>query len=258
MDAAVPQVMHAALTSVPAVPFAALVEVPFASGRAAEASASGDVEAHLPLVWRVARQMARRLPSTISAEDLVGAGTLGLIGALSRYESARCDRFSAYAEFRIRGAILDQLREMDWMPRSLRTKRKRLDAANARLVQTLGRAPDTCELANALGTTSDAVERIRRDVEAADVVCADAVNADVIVDDNGATPGSLLEDRELRARLARALDLLPERQQQVVRMYYVDQMRLREIGALLNVTESRVCQILREAVARLRAELTDD
>jgi RNA polymerase sigma factor for flagellar operon FliA len=250
--------MHAALTSAPSVPFVALIDAPREPLRAGEPPVSVDVEAHLPLVWRVARQMARRLPSTIAAEELVGAGTLGLIGALSRYESARCDRFSAYAEFRIRGAILDQLREMDWMPRSLRTKRKRLDAANAQLAQALGRAPDAGELATALGTTSELVERMRRDVEAADVVCTDAVNADVIVDDEGATPGSLLEDRELRARLARALDLLPERQQQVVRMYYVDQMRLREIGQLLCVTESRVCQILRDAVGRLRAELVDD
>lgn len=250
--------MHAALTSPADLPFAALVELPLSSTGAAATPASVDVEAHLPLVWRVARQMARRLPSTIEAEDLVGAGTLGLIGALSRYETGRCDRFSAYAEFRIRGAILDQLREMDWMPRSLRTKRKRMEAAKAKLVQTLGRAPDASELATALGTTSDTVERIRRDVEAADVVCTDAVNNDVIIDDGGATPGSVLEDRELRARLARALDLLPERQQQVVRMYYVDQMRLREIGALLHVTESRVCQILREAVSRLRSELVDD
>lgn len=196
---------------------------------------SASVAEHLPLVWRVARQVARRLPSTIDAEDLVGAGTLGLIGALGRYEEARCDRFSAYAEFRIRGAILDQLREMDWMPRSLRTKRKKLDEARARLQQSLGRAPDASELAAALGTTREGVERIRRDVAFAEVVHGDAAE-DVAAD---ATPGAALEERELRARLARAMAALPERQQQVLAMYYVDQLRLREIGAPAAVTRGR-------------------
>jgi RNA polymerase sigma factor for flagellar operon FliA len=213
-----------------------------------------DIEAHLPLVWRVARQVARRLPAAVDAEDLVGAGTLGLIGALGRYEVARCDRFGAYAEFRIRGAILDQLRELDWMPRSLRSRRRRLDEAQSRLHQRLGRAPDAGELAQALGTTAPAVERLRRDVAVADVIVGDAVDG-AVTDE---TPGDHLEERELRARLARALSSLPARQQHVLGLYYVEHRRLREIGDELGVTESRVCQILRDAVTRLRAALLDD
>jgi RNA polymerase sigma factor for flagellar operon FliA len=221
----------------------------------AAAPSSAAIAAHLPLVWRVARQVARRLPANVDAADLVGAGTLGLIGALGRYEEARCDRFSAYAEFRIRGAILDQLREMDWLPRSLRSKRKRLDDARAQLHQRLGRAPATHELAAALGTTNEGIERMRRDLALAEVVSGDA--AEAVVDDRG-TPGTTLEDRELRARLGRALASLPARHQHVLNLYYVDEQRLREIGAELGVTESRVCQILREAVVRLRASLLDD
>lgn len=228
--------------------------VAFAPPLPAASPSPAVIAEHLPLVWRVARQVARRLPASVGAEDLVGAGTLGLIGALGRYEPARCDRFSAYAEFRIRGAILDQLRELDWLPRSLRSRRRRLDDARTRLHQSLGRAPDAGELAVALGTTREGVERLRRDVALADVLVGDAVD-DAVDEDN---PDARLQDRELRARLASALLSLPPRQQHVLARYYVEHRRLREIGLELGVSESRVCQILREAVDRLRIALLDD
>lgn len=214
---------------------------------------SFDVTTHLPLVWRVARQVARRLPAGIEAPDLVGAGTLGLLNALSRYEVKRGERFDAYAEFRIRGAILDQLREMDWKPRSLRSKRRKLDDAETRLQHLLGRLPAREELAAALGVNHDGLERLRRAAAATDVVLD--IFVDFVADER--TPGTALEMRERRARLARALDALPRRQQQVVQLYYVEQKRLRAIGEQLQVTESRVCQILRSAVERLRIDLAD-
>jgi RNA polymerase sigma factor for flagellar operon FliA len=213
-----------------------------------------DPQAHLALVWRVARQVARRLPSSVGVEELVGAGTMGLMGALSRYEETRSGQFSSYAEIRIRGAILDQLREMDWMPRSVRSKRKQLDAVRLSLQQNLGRPPNLDEIADALGIAREAAEHLRTLTEDIDLI---AFEADHEPPDEAlfSQPGFLLEERELRRRVAGALAALPARFQEVVRLYYVEQKRQREIGEMLGVSESRVCQILREAVCRLRSDL---
>jgi len=216
------------------------------------------VEEHLPLVWRVARQIARRLPSHIEAAELVGAGTIGLVDALDRYEPALCDRFTAYAEIRIRGAILDQLREMDWMPRSARAKRKRIDSEQHRLQNRLGRAPDTTELAEGLGMTMAAVHRMRHDISCADMQRGVELDEAMVASTDAPVPGSGLEQRELRARLANAIAELPLKHQQILSMYYVDQLKLREIGELFKVTESRICQVHREMIERLRPAILDD
>lgn len=214
-----------------------------------------DVSEHLALVWRIARQIARRLPTSVDVAELVGAGTVGLMDAMSRYQVQRCDCFVAYAEIRVRGAILDQLREMDWMPRSARTKRKRLDATQTQLHSKLGRPPDVVEVARALGTSIDGIERMRREVNQADI----ARNVDTNeVADSRVDPERALQHRELRARLIVAIGALPERQQQILSLHYVDDLKLREIGQILGVSESRVCQVLGDIVVRLRAAIIDD
>jgi len=215
----------------------------------------GVVESYLPLVWKVARQVASRLPSSVEVEELVGAGTVGLVDAMSRYDESRCDRFEAYAEIRVRGAILDQLREMDWVPRSARAKARRLDDEGRRLQQALGRAPDASELAEALGTTSASVERMRRDVDSAGVVRGQSL--DEHAGSREAEPEFLFEQRELRGRLTEALVQLSTRQRHLLDLYYVRQLKLREIGDTLGVSESRVCQLLKEIVARMRLSLLD-
>jgi RNA polymerase sigma factor for flagellar operon FliA len=212
------------------------------------------LEEYLPLVWKVARQIARRIPAHIDANELIGAGTLGLCSALERYDASRCDRFAGYAEIRIRGAILDQLREMDSMPRWARTKRKRLEAATTHLHNTLGRAPDPSELAGALGMTPVQMDRMRVDIDRADV------RGGVDLDDCMSTvqgPEVALERRESRARLVAAIDKLSPRQQQLLSLYYGDHLKLRELGEIFGVTESRVCQIHSQVVAQLRHAVLD-
>lgn len=216
-----------------------------------------EVEAWLPLVWKVARQVARRLPASVDVTDLVGAGTIGLMDATTRFDAAVCDRFGAYAEIRIRGAILDQLREMDFMPRAARNKRKRLDSTQHTLSTKLGRAADVGEVAEALGITVEGVEKMRKDVHSAELARdVDVHNGDIATDGKPSAQ-STLEDKEIKARLAAAIGALPERHQQVLSLYYVEDLKLKEIGGLLDVTESRVCQILKDTVARLKASVTD-
>ena len=214
------------------------------------------LESYLPLVWKVARQVARRLPAHVEVAELIGAGTIGLVSAMERYEPALCDRFAGYAEIRIRGAILDQLREMDWMPRSARTKRKRLDSASAQLQHSLGRSPDTSEIARAMGLSTEQVERMRRDVQSADVQRGVNLESNAVAGEES-TPGQSLEQRELRARLQAAIEALPRRHQELLGLYYVEQLKLREIGDIFGVTESRVCQIHSQVIARLRASVLD-
>ena len=214
------------------------------------------LESYLPLVWKVARQVARRLPAHVEVAELIGAGTIGLVSAMERYEPALCDRFAGYAEIRIRGAILDQLREMDWMPRSARTKRKRLDSASAQLQHSLGRSPDTSEIARAMGLSTEQVERMRRDVQSADVQRGVNLESTAVAGEES-TPGQSLEQRELRARLQAAIEALPRRHQELLGLYYVEQLKLREIGDIFGVTESRVCQIHSQVIARLRASVLD-
>ncbi len=212
-------------------------------------------EDYIPLVWKVARQIARRIPSHVDVRELVGAGTLGLMAALDRYDASRCDRFASYAEIRIRGAILDQLREMDSMPRWARSKRKRIDAETNRLQNALGRVPDSSELANALGMTPTQLNRMKVDVDSADV------RGGVDLDDcTSREPGpeGALEHRELRARLAEAIEQLSPRHQQLLSLYYVDHLKLRELGEIFGVTESRVCQLHAQVVTRLRNAIMDD
>jgi RNA polymerase sigma factor for flagellar operon FliA len=213
------------------------------------------MEEYLPLVWKVARQVARRIPAHIDVNELVGAGTLGLCAALERYDASRCDRFAVYAEIRIRGAILDQLREMDSMPRWARTKRKRMDAETNRLQNALGRVPDSTELASALGMTPVQMDRMRVDVDCADV------RGGVELDDCTSSvqnPEVALERRELRDRLAAAIEKLSPRQQQLLNLYYVHHLKLRELGEIFGVTESRVCQLHAQVVAHLRDAILDD
>jgi RNA polymerase sigma factor for flagellar operon FliA len=238
--------------------FAASYAIPAIARQPATEPSSDEpirVEDHLYLVRKVAERMARRLPPVVDINDLIGAGTLGLIDAADKYDPARCDRFAGYAEIRIRGAILDELRTMDWVPRSVRNKGHRLSDALATLSQSLGRAPDESEMAEYLGVSAKTYDDMCRDVRNIAIVSAEDLTGEGMArfaDELETQPHHEVDAKEMRERVASAVAKLPERERQVLSLYYVEELRLKEIGEIFGVTESRVCQIHTQAVARLR------
>lgn len=205
----------------------------------------------LPLVHEVAAQVARRVPSHVMMDDLVGAGMLGLAGALTRYEPAREDTFKGYAEFRIRGAIMDELRRRDIMSRDARIESKKLHRSVQRLNAELGREADDDEIAAYLGVSLEAYRSMQLRFRTARMIPADSLD---LVDGCG-TPLDHVRTDQMRELLVQGLRDLPERQAHVLWLYYYEELPLREIAEELGVTASRVCQIRGEAVERLKRHL---
>lgn len=213
---------------------------------------------HYQLVRTIAGRMVRRFPSNVEVEELINVGTLGLIDALDRFDPARAVPFKAYAEIRIRGAIVDALREADWVPRSVRRKFLRIEAARTRLRSHLKREPNREEMAADLEMTLSEYEDLCGDAEVRRLISLDTP----LDEDGGSTIGDQVADggasmldewiegeraEEVKAAVAR----LPERERTVVTLYYMRGYQLKEIGETLGVTESRVCQISKQAVGRL-------
>lgn len=219
-----------------------------------------DPTRYLEFVKRIATRMARALPSHVSLDDLVGAGTLGLLDAVDRYDPSKADRFETFAEFRIKGAILDELRRYDLMARNARLTVKRLARKTQELTAQLGRPPVEQEMANALELGIDEYRRLVDRVGNVRVLSLDDLQRSD--DSPGERMGELSSKqpgpdeaagtRELYERLRSAISGLPERQQLILDLYYQREMTLKEIGQLVGVTESRVCQIMGEATGRLR------
>ena len=226
------------------------------------AERSGWVEQHAPLVRRIAHHIMARLPASVEVDDIIQAGMLGLIDAVSRYEHTQGAQFETYAVQRIRGAILDELRRNDWLPRSVRRNMRRIEAAISALEQKNGRAPSEGEIAGELGVPLADYQGQLLDARGHQIVYAE----DYLDADGGAPAGEstadahagVLErllDEEFRGQVSQAVAGLPEREKLVMSLYYEKELNLREIGAVLGVTESRVCQLHSQAVARLRAKL---
>jgi len=215
------------------------------------------IAAGLPLVRRLAFRMARRLPPNVDVNDLIGAGTEGLLRAVQCYDAERFPHFEPYAKTRIRGAIVDELRASDSLTRYGRSRMGEITAAIRALQQELGRQPEDDEIAKRLNMPLDQYQRVAGDLMRGPALYGlSGVSADDVESDRG-NPDSMFADADLKQRLAGAIGRLPQRMQQVLALYYQEECTQSEIGAVLGVTESRVCQILGEAALRLRAMLEE-
>lgn len=217
------------------------------------------VRESLPLVHRVAKSLAYRLPRQVELSDLTQAGVLGLIDAAQKFDQKKGVRFSTYAELRIRGAILDSLRSLDWLPRSLRRCRRDLKKAESRLQGLLGRVPGEEELAAELAIPLSELRATRKRVEQAQVACDRTESVDEILpfvaDPDAVDPEDLIERRELEELIASAIEALPERERLVLTLYYYEDLTMKEVGEVLGVNESRVSQIHSKVVSKLQRRL---
>ncbi len=220
------------------------------------------VERFLPLVKRLAHHLMARLPANIQVDDLIQNGMIGLLDAITRFESGMGAQFETYATQRIRGAMLDGLRETDWVPRGLRQNMRRIEACIARLEQENGRQPTETELAAALDMPLAEYQKLLFDARGHQVFYFEDLVApgdesflERHAGDESANPVRQLEDIELMQQLAAGIDQLPEREKLMMALYYEQDLNLREIGEVMGVSESRVCQLHSQAVARLRARI---
>lgn len=222
---------------------------------------------YAPLVKYVAGRLGSGLPAHVEESDLVSYGLLGLISAIERYEPSRDVKFETYAVTRIRGSIIDELRSMDWVPRSIRARARDIERAIARLEGELGRAPTDDEIAAKLGVSSDELDEALLDISRSSMAALDELWTssagsgdpvaliDTIEDPQAAAPEVELSATEVREVLGDAIARLPEREKLVVTLYYYEELTLREIGDVLGVTESRVSQLHTKAILRLKARL---
>jgi RNA polymerase sigma factor for flagellar operon FliA len=221
---------------------------------------------YAPLVKFVAGRLGASLPAHVDEQDLVSYGLLGLIGAIERFDPEREIKFETYAIARIKGAIIDELRSLDWVPRSVRTRAREIERAIAELERTLLRAPSDEEIAAKLGISTQELEDSLSEISRSSMAALDELWTpsaggdqialiDTIEDANGPNPEVSLEQGELREALGEAIARLPEREKLVVTLYYYEELTLREIGEVLGVTESRVSQLHTKAVLRLKARL---
>lgn len=222
------------------------------------------IRQYQPLVRKLAHHMMAKLPPSVEVDDLIQVGLIGLSEALSRYEAAQGVQFETFATQRIRGAMLDELRENDWMSRGSRKSQKDIELAMRKLEHSLGRSPLESEIAIAMGLSLADYQSLLGKVRGTQLVYLEDMSRngeddDTFLDrhvaDVEADPLNMLRDQRLRAGLVAAIKGLPEREQFIMSMYYEQDMNLKEIAAVLDVTESRICQLHSQSIARLRAKM---
>jgi RNA polymerase sigma factor for flagellar operon FliA len=222
------------------------------------------IKQYQPLVRRLAHHMMAKLPASVEVDDLIQVGLIGLSDALTRFEASQGVQFETFATQRIRGAMLDELRENDWMSRGSRKSQKDIEVAMRRLEHQLGRSPVESEIAAELGMPLAEYQSLLSKVRGTQLVYLedlarngedDDTYLDRHVADTESDPLNMLRDHRLRQALVTAIKGLPEREQYIMSMYYEQDMNLKEIAAVLDVTESRICQLHSQSIARLRAKM---
>ena len=222
---------------------------------------------YAPLVKYVAGRLGSGLPAHLEEGDLVSYGLLGLIRAIERFDPEREIKFETYAMSRIRGAIIDELRALDWVPRSVRARAREIERTIRELEARTGRAPTDEEIAAKLGISEEELDASLLDISRTSIAALDELWSvsgegdqitllDTIEDPTGPRPADALDERETKEVVADAIARLPEREKLVVTLYYYEELTLREIGEVLGVTESRVSQLHTKAILRLKSRLT--
>ncbi len=218
---------------------------------------------YMPLVQRMAHHMMAKLPPSVQVDDLIQVGLMGLSEALTRFEASQGVQFETFASQRIRGAMLDELREGDWMSRGSRKSQKDIEVAMRRLEHRLGRTPRESEIATELGMNLPDYQELLGKVKGTQLVYLEDMSGDDGDDsfldrhtvDSDADPLHMLQDQRLRSALIEAINGLPDREKYIMSMYYEQDMNLKEIAAVLGVTESRICQLHSQSIARLRTKM---
>lgn len=222
------------------------------------------IRQYQPLVRKLAHHMMAKLPANVQVDDLIQVGLMGLSEALSRFEATQGVQFETFATQRIRGAMLDELRENDWVSRGTRKSQKEIEESLRRLEHRLGRSPLESEIAADLGMSLSDYQSLLGKVRGTQLVYLEDMSRgqedeDSFLDrhmgDTDADPLNMLRDHRLREALVAAIKNLPEREQFIMSMYYEQDMNLKEIAAVLDVTESRICQLHSQSIARLRAKM---
>ncbi|HTB85530.1 MAG TPA: FliA/WhiG family RNA polymerase sigma factor [Candidatus Sulfotelmatobacter sp.] len=221
------------------------------------------VQKYMPLVSSVMGRLAMTLPEHVSQDDLYSAGLVGLLQALRNFDPACNTSFETYARVRVRGAMLDELRRMDWVPRTIHEKARRLKGVLLELEQKLGRTPTEAQMAKAMKLTAAEYQELLDEIRPAAFVCLDAVSSsdegeggalyEIIADAAGDNPMECVSTNELKQVVAERLKDLPDMQRKVLALYYIEDMHLREIAEVFGLTESRICQIHAQAIIGLRA-----
>jgi RNA polymerase sigma factor for flagellar operon FliA len=229
------------------------------------------VKQYAPLIKYIASRMALRLPSHISLDDLVSSGIIGLIDAIHKFDPGKNISFKTYAEFRIKGAILDELRSLDWIPRSVRKKSNVLEKAYAELEKNLGRPAEAEEVCQALGLELEEFFQLLDETKSVSLVELEGVwktvrsgpelsegnLPEILMDENLRDPFLALHFSELQDIMVKAIDLLPDKEKLLISLYYYEELTMKEIGQIMGYTESRISQLHTQAMLRLRAKLRE-